>query len=131
MLLKDYCMKGYTKHVRFLIDKSRVYAGAALVCYDQAAREKAELLGPDSFMYGDHELYHIYLGLEHLKPKGKVFGAGGGVASVGGSTKGSQLKKTGVCWRYNENRSYKKEPCPWKHECGSCAGLHRTIECDK
>ena len=37
------------------------------VRYDQAAREKAELLGPSSFMYGDHELVHTFLGLDQLK----------------------------------------------------------------
>ena len=30
-----------------------------------------ELLGPSVFVYGDHELYHTFLGVEHLKSKSK------------------------------------------------------------
>ena len=50
MLLKGFEVKYYTKHVKFLVDKSKVYLGQALFKYDQAAREKAEILGPSSFM---------------------------------------------------------------------------------
>ena len=126
MLVKGYCVKAYAKHVRFLTDKSRVYSGTSLIKYDQAAREKAELLGPDTFTYGDHELYHVHLGLEHLKPKVRQ-GSGG----VTGSQKSQKAKKSnvGLCWRFNEGRNCRKTLCPWKHECSSCGGSHKQLEC--
>ena len=51
------------------MDKTRNDTSAALVRYDTAACEKAELLGITSFCYGYHEIFHTFLGLEHLKPK--------------------------------------------------------------
>ena len=71
LMIRGYDVHSYSKHVKFLMDKSKYYVGAALIKYDIAAREKAELHGMGSFCYGDHEIFHTFLGLEHLKPKPK------------------------------------------------------------
>ena len=124
MMIKGFGVREYTKHVKFLVDKSKVYTSQALVRYDQAVREKAELLGPSAFMYGDHELYHLFLGLEQLKPKAKVD------VDRKGKTTGYKVKKgLGTCWRFNDGRPCQKQPCPFKHECSECGGSHRQSDC--
>ena len=61
-----------TKHVRFLTDKAKVYNSSALIKYNLAVREKAEIVGPSAFVYGDHDLGHMFLGMDALNPKGKT-----------------------------------------------------------
>ena len=47
--------------LRFLSDKPKVFNSSTLVRYALAVREKAEMLGPDAFVYGDHECtIHIW-----------------------------------------------------------------------
>ena len=54
----------YVKNIMFLVGKNSVYIAAALVNYDTAMRDRAELTGMHTFTYGDHELVHRHLGLE-------------------------------------------------------------------
>ena len=114
----------YCKHIRFLSDKSRVYMSAALVKYDKAVREKAELLGPLRFAYGDMELVHAFLGVESVKPKPK---SSLGVTHQG---TGASAKKTNrYCWRFNGQKGCKKDDCTYKHECRTCGGPHSVTVC--
>ena len=109
----------YAKHVRFLTDKSSIYTGASLIRYDQATREKAELLGPTSFTYGDHELYHTYLGVEHLTHS----------QTSPSSKRKTKQGKQGNCWAYNSLKDCRREGCPFRHECRECLGSHSVSEC--
>ena len=115
-------VRNFAKHVRFLADKSKVFTSASLLKYDLAMREKADLLGPQVFCYGDHELYHAYLGVENVKPKAKQSGATTQV-------KTSKLKR-GVCWKFNKPDGCKRDACRWKHECRDCSGAHGFPDCD-
>ena len=116
----------FAKHIRFLSDKVRIYSSASLVKYDQAVREKAEVMGPMSFVYGDHEYVHMFLGMDSLKPKGKSSKEPSQTTSV---KTGRNLRPRGICWRFNETRGCKKETCQWKHECRECGGEHSVVEC--
>ena len=124
LLSLDFPVQSLAKHVRFLTDKSRVYTSSSLVRYDLAMREKAEMMGPSAFVYGDHEFVHSFLGLENLKPRSK---SGKDSQSSTKSNRASRPK--GICWRFNENRGCKKEPCQWKHECRDCGGDHSLVFC--
>ena len=120
MLSLGFPVGNFSKHIRFLSDKSKVFTSVALVKYDLACREKAELLGPNSFVYGDHELYHTFLGVENLKPKPR--------GSTSPKSKNKRVK--GLCWRFNDSRGCKKESCPYKHECRDCSSLtHGFPDC--
>ena len=86
-------------------------------------REKAEILGPVAFVYGDHELVHAHLGMDALKPKSKP--------AKDTPQSGFRVNKSrprGICWKFNENRGCKKDPCQWKHECRECAGDHSVLD---
>ena len=121
MLALGFPIHSLTKHIRFLSDKSRVYTSSSLVKYDLAVREKAELLGPSSFVYGDHEFVHAFLGIENLRPKGKP--------KEVTQNKSRSPRQKGICWRFNESRGCKKDPCNWKQECRDCSGSHSVTEC--
>ena len=64
-------VNGLNKHIRILTDKSKVYNSSALVKYDLSFREKAEIMGPCVFVYGNHELVYMFLDMDAMKPKGK------------------------------------------------------------
>ena len=116
----------YAKHFRFLADKAKVYTSVSLVKYDRAVREKAELLGPSSFGYGDLELVHSFLGVENVKPKAKATSQG---AVPSGSNFQGGKKPKRYCWRFNDQRGCKKDDCGYKHECKSCGGPHSVVSC--
>ena len=126
-MIKGFGVREYTKHVKFLVDKSRVYSGQALIKYDQSVREKAEMLGPTAFVYGDHELYYLYLGLEQLNPRAKSDSD----CKVKATGKTNSRKGFGTCWRYNDGRPCQKQPCPFMHECSECGGNHKQTDCSK
>ena len=123
MLSLGFPVHPLAKHIRFLSDKSKTFNGSSLIRYDLAMREKAELWGPQVFCYGDHELYHTYLGVESLKPKSK-----GSVSTSSGQSKTVRFKK-GICWKF-KSEGCKRESCRWKHECKECGGSHGFLECD-
>ena len=89
---QGYSVSCYLKHVRFLVDKSKVYTAASLVRYDQAVRERADVLGENTMMYGDHELVHRFLGPENIKPKQKS----GTFEQKDSSNKGGKCKQLPV-----------------------------------
>ena len=115
MLVLGLPIANFAKHIRFLSEKARIYTGASLLKYDQAVREKAELMGPVAF-----------LGLECLKPKGKAT-KDLSQSSVGKSSKNPRPR--GICWKYNESRGCKRDSCQWKHECRDCSGDHSVVDC--
>ena len=117
-------IQNFAKHIRFLTDKVRIYNGSALLRYDSAVREKAEILGPSVFVYGDHELVHAHLGMDALKPKSKST-----KESVGSVGSKSTRRPRGVCWKFNEAKGCKRETCQWKHECRDCSGEHSFFDC--
>ena len=43
----------YGRHIKFLLDKIKVYDNDCLIRYDMAMRDRGELHGMDSFCYGD------------------------------------------------------------------------------
>ena len=122
MLSLGLPVKQFAKHVRFLSDKSQVFNSSALVRYALAVREKAELLGPDAFVYGDHELYHTHLEVESLKPKSKQ--------AVSTNAAKAAKGRRRLCWKFNRSEGCKMDPCRWKHECKECGGSHGFHECD-
>ena len=93
---QGYSVSCYLKHIRFLVDKSKVYTAASLVRYDQAVRERADVLGESSMVYGDHELVHRFLGPENIKPKTKP-----NQPDSKGFSKSENRKKlpVGYCWK--------------------------------
>ena len=115
---------GYMKHIRFLVEKSKVYSQAALIGYDTEMRERAEYFGPSVFMYGDHDLTHRWLGVESLKQS--VTASSGAGRS---KKKGMKISKYGSCWGWNENKACKAIPCKYKHVCSSCSGDHKQVDC--
>ena len=119
LMLMGISVHQYTKHIRFLSDKVKVFTGISLVRYDRAVIEKAELLGPSSFTYGDQDLCHAFLGLENLKPKPKP------QADMQSGAK--RFKRPD--WRYNDARSCKNDGCSWRHECKTCKGPHVFFDC--
>ena len=122
LLMLGIPVQQFAKHVRFLTDKSTVFTAAALIRYDQA-----EILGPQSFMYGDHELYHTYLGLVSLQPKSKAVSGSSLVPSSGKKLR----KASGYCWAFNQTRGCKRgEACQYKRECKECAGSHSVADCN-
>ena len=127
MLRQGVDCTGYVKHIRFLVEKSKVYSQASLIGYDTEMRERAEYFGPSVFMYGDHDLTHPWLGVESLK---QSVSAGLGTSNTGGAKKKTaRLTRFGSCWGWNENKACKATPCKYKHVCSSCQGDHRQIDC--
>ena len=126
---QGYSVSCYLKHIRFLVDKSKVYTAASLVRYDQAVRERADVLGENTMMYGDHELVHRFLGPENIKPKQKS----GTFEQKDSSNKGGKRKQlpVGLCWKWNFGRKCQGPACALKHLCTECYGNHRASECPK
>ena len=52
MLLVGIPVSNMIKHIRSLTDKGKVYIGSALVKYDLAIWEKAEIMGPTACVWG-------------------------------------------------------------------------------
>ena len=75
-------------------------------------------------MYGDHELVHCFLGMDALKPKCK-----GSKDQYQTGARAGKTRSRGICWRFNESRGCKKDPCQWKHECRDCGGDHSVLDC--
>ena len=121
MLTLGLPVQNFTKHIRFLSDKAKVYLGSALIKYDLAVREKAELIGPSAFVYGDHEFVHSFLGMENLKPKNKP------VRDQSKPSRNGRVR--GLCWRFNDPRGCKRDSCQYRHECRDCTGQHSAVDC--
>ena len=122
LMLLGLPVQNFAKHIRFLSDKVKVFNGTSLVKYDRACREKAEMLGPLSFVYGDHEFTHAFLGVENLKPKTKVI-AQKGVAR-------RSARQPGYCWKFNDQKGCKNDLCQYRHECKSCGGPQSVHDCN-
>ena len=113
---------GMVKHVRFLVEKSKVYSSQSLIGYDLEMRERAEVFGASVFCYGDHELTHRWLGVDALRQST--------VASVSTKKSLKPVKKSfGLCWNWNDGRACKQIPCKYKHVCSQCQGDHKSSEC--
>ena len=125
MLRQGVDCSGYVRHIRFLVEKSKVYVPSALIGYDTEMRERAEVFGSSVFSYGDHDLSHRWLGVKSLKP---VSSQG---SAIGSSKKKSKSTKFGSCWAWNEDKSCKSTPCKFKHLCWSCQGEHKSSDCSK
>ena len=125
---QGYSVSCYLKHVRFLVDKSKVYNAAALIRYDQAVRERADVLGESTVVYGDHELVHRFLGLENIKSKTK-----NPTSDSKDSHKSASKRKlpVGLCWKWNFGRKCLGASCTLKHVCTDCYGSHRASDCPK
>ena len=118
---------GYVRHIRFLVEKSKIYVSSALIGYDAEMRERAEFYGSSVFTYGDHDLTHRWLGVESLKTSVSI--GGQSIAHSAGKKKPGKSTKYGSCWGWNENRSCKTSPCKYKHVCSSCQGEHKQLDC--
>ena len=113
---------GYVRHIRFLVEKSKIYVPASLIGYDAEMRERAEFFGPSVFGYGDHDLSHRWLGVESLKPVTTL-------TQQITKKKVSKVSRFGSCWGWNENKSCKSVPCKFKHVCSGCQGEHKLADC--
>ena len=127
---QGYSISCYLKHIRFLVDKSKIYNSSALIRYDQAVRERADVLGENTMVYGDHELVHRFLGPENLKPKSKPVSDS---KSVKESERSNARRKlpVGLCWKWNFGRKCQGSACTLKHLCTECYGAHRSADCSK
>ena len=124
MLRQGVDCTGMVKHIRFLVEKSKIYSSQSLVGYDLEVRERAEVFGPSVFCCGDHELTHRWLGVESLKPSGS------NSSSTTSSKKQSKVRKGfGLCWLWNDNKSCRQNPCKFKHSCSHCQGDHKLVDC--
>ena len=126
LITQGYSVSCYLKHIRFLVDKSKVYTANSLIRYDQAVRERADVLGEATMVYGDHELVHRFLGPENLKPRGKPTSS----FEVKSNPRNETKKKlpVGVCWKWNFGRKCAAN-CSLKHICTDCFANHRSIDC--
>ena len=88
MLRQGVECTGYVRHIRFLVEKSKLYVQSALIGYDNELRERVEFLGPGVFSYGDHDLTHRWLGVDNLESSQSA-------VSVPGSSSSSLKKKAG------------------------------------
>ena len=138
MIARGVNVDRYASHIRFLVDKSHVYDQAALVEYDFAMRERADIHGSHSFCYADHDLFNKLVGLENLLPRSAGAGGSssqqGGGARQGGSGGGRRRRRnnTGYCFDYNRDCgcSY-GTACRWQHVCSVCRGAHPKQKCAK
>ena len=118
---------GYVRHVRFLMEKSKVYIPSALIGYNAEMRERAEIFGSSVFGYGDHDLSHRWLGVDSLKTSGSTSSV-----SISSSTKTKKQSRSirfGSCWGWNENKQCKSSTCKYKHICSGCQGDHKHLDC--
>ena len=125
MLRQGVDCSGYVRHVRFLVEKSKVYNPTSLIGYDAEMRERAEIFGPSVFGYGDHDLTHRWLGVDSLKS----LSVGPQSSSVSGKKKSLRSNRFGSCWLWNENKSCKSNPCKYKHVCSKCQEDHKQVDC--
>ena len=123
MLRQGVDCSGYVRHIRFLVEKSKIYVPSALMGYDSEMRERAEIFGPSVFSYGYYDLTHRWLGVESLKSVS--------VQSVSSASKNETSKSSrfGVCWAWNENKPCKANPCKYKHVCSKCQEDHKQVNC--
>ena len=117
---------GYVKHIRFLVEKSKVYQQAALIGYDTEMRERAEAFGAGVFCYGDHDLSHRWLGYESLKSVSLTQSSNSQSST---KKKSNRSSKFGSCWAWNEGKSCKASPCKYKHTCSNCSADHKAADC--
>ena len=113
------------RHIRFLVEKSKVYNSSALMGYDSEMRERAEFFGTSVFSYGDHNLSHRWLGVVALKPALST----SSLQSQSSSKKKGKVSKFGPCWAWNESKTCKRSPCKFKHICSSCQGDLKVSDC--
>ena len=120
---------GYIRHIRFLVEKSKLYIPSALIGYDTEMRERAEFFGPGVFTYGDHDLTHRWLGVESLKPSASSLSGNLPQTGKGDKKKTSKFSRFGSCWNWNEGKACKGSPCKYKHVCSGCQGDHKLQDC--
>ena len=124
MLRQGVDCTGYVRHVRFLVEKSKIYLSSALIGYDTEMRERAEIFSPGVFSYGDHDLTHRWLGVESLKPS-----TSSSAVCSKAEKKKSKFTKFGSCWLWNDSKPCKNSPCKYKHICSNCQGDHKVLDC--
>ena len=127
LLTQGYSVTCYLKHIQFLVDKSKVYTSSSLIRYDQAVRERADILGENTMVYGDHELVHRFLGPENLKPRGKSVSHDSAKTNV--KVENKRKLPVGLCWKWNFGKKCANANCNLKHVCTECFGNHRNIDC--
>ena len=120
---------GYVRHIRFMVEKSKIYSPSALIGYDAELRERAEYYGSSVFTYGDHDLTHRWLGVEALKSTIGSVSQGSTQSQSGVRKKVAKSNKYGSCWGWNESKQCKSTPCKYKHVCASCQGDHKQLDC--
>ena len=140
MMARGHGVQNYAKHIRFLSDKAGVYDHRALIDYDYAMRERADIFGESSFCYADHDLFNDHVGLENLVRHGGRSG-GSGAASGGSRGRGGgrrrpntspRRSKAGACWGFNkESGCDYGVDCRYPHHCTSCGGNHSRLKCTK
>ena len=126
MLRQGVDCTGYVRHIRFLVEKSKVYSSSSLIGYDAELRERAEFYGSSVFSYGDHDLTHRWLGVEALKSS---VSSTHSVQNQSGSKRKARSNRFGSCWGWNDNKPCKALPCKYKHCCSNCQGDHKQVDC--
>ena len=124
MLRHGIDCSGMVKHIRFLVEKSKVRSSQALVGYDFEVRERAEVFGPSVFCDGDHKLTHGWLGVEWLRSSTTT-------TSTSCQKQSKARKGFGIilCWMWNDSKPCKQIPCRFKHVCSQCNGDHKFPDC--
>lgn len=126
----------YLAHIRFLIEKKRVYTSASLIRYDLATREQAEFRGGEStFEYCNAEYLHRFLGVENMLPRTNITPTrrSGNNQRQFKARDGQELK-WGLCWKWNANQDCTlghDGKCNFKHLCNICYADHRASTCKK
>ena len=128
MLRQGVECAGYVRHIRFLVEKSKIYHPSSLIGYDAELRERAEFYGSSVFTYGDHDLTHRWLGVDSLKSISQT-GQSATQSQSGSKKRSLRSTKYGSCWSWNENKSCKTTPCRFKHVCSSCQADHKQVDC--
>ena len=96
------------------------------MAYDLDLRERAEVMGPSIFCYGDHELTHQWLGVDALRSSTPCSSANSSAMS---KKQASTKRWSGYCWQWNENKTSRQVPCKFRHVCSKCQGEHKSVDC--
>ena len=81
------------------------------MAYYLEMRERAEVMGPSIFCYGDHEFTHQWLGVDALRSSTPCSSANSSAMS---KKQASTKRWSGYCWQWNENKTSRQVPCKFR-----------------